>query len=173
MLHFSKQFLGSLARPGAAGAAAGLLLFAFASKRLPVRSLVWGAYFMDCGLYLSSMLLRDHTTAIIVAFLSSFLGIIYNLCLYTLAARACPPKIEGAVYGLVISAISLAGALGENMGAQIYDHFGPHTHHSITHGWFTLLWCGLAITVATAVFIPFLPAWAKSKEPLRPKAEGA
>ncbi|BDI29164.1 hypothetical protein CCAX7_12150 [Capsulimonas corticalis] len=173
VLHFSKQFLGSLARPGAAGAALGLLLFGFASKRLPVRSLVWGAYFMDCSLYLSSMLLRDHATAIIVAFLSAFLGMIYNLCLLTLAARACPPKIEGAIYGLVIAAIGLAGTLGEKMGASIYDYFGPATGHTIPHGWFTLLWCGLAITVATAIFIPFLPAWAKSSEPLRPQADAA
>ena len=169
VLHFSKQFLGNLAIPGSAGSIAGLLLFALASRRLPVRALVWGAFLMDCSLYLASMGLHDRTTGLVVTFLLSFLGTIYNLCLLTLAARACPPGIEGTVYGLVMSAISLAGALGEKMGASLFDYFGPPSHHTVAQGWFGLLWCGFAFTVLAAVFIPFLPAWAKSGEPLRPR----
>ncbi len=169
VLHFSKQFLGTLAIPGSAGAIFGLLLFAFLSRRLPVRALVWGAFLMDCSLYLASMGLHSRTSGLVVTFLLSFLGTIYTLCLLTLAARACPPGIEGTVYGLVMSAISLAGALGEKLGASLFDYFGPPSHHTIAQGWFGLLWCGFAFTVLAAVFIPFLPAWAKSGEPLRPR----
>ncbi len=169
-LHFSKQFLGNLAIPGSAGSAVGILLFAWGSRRLPVRALVWGAYLMDCSLYLASMALHDRPSGIVVTVLTAFLGSVYNLCLLTLAARACPPGIEGTVYGLVMSAIYLAGALGEKLGANLFDTFGPVSHHSVAHGWFGLLWCGFAFTVVAAVFIPFLPAWAKSREPLRPRA---
>jgi hypothetical protein len=169
-LHFSKQFLGNLQIPGSAGAIIGIALFAWGSRRMPVRALVWGAYLMDCSLYLASMALHDRPSGIVVAVVTSFLGSVYNLCLLTLAARACPPGIEGTVYGLVMSAISFAGVLGDKMGASIYDAFGPASHHSITHGWFGLLWCGFAFTVVAAVFIPFLPAWAKSREPLLPRA---
>ena len=124
---------------------------------------------MDCSLYLASMGLHDRGSGLAVSFFLSFLGTIYNLCLLTLAARACPPGIEGTVYGLVISATSLAGALGEKLGAALFDHFGPNSHHTVAHGWFGLLWCGFAFTVVAAVFIPFLPAWAKSSEPLHPR----
>ena len=171
-LHFSKQFLGNLAVPGSAGSAIGIALFAWGSRRLPVRALVWGAYLMDCSLYLASMALHDRPSGVVVTVLTSFLGSVYNLCLLTLAARACPPGIEGAVYGLVMSAIYLAGGLGEKLGANLFDTFGPVSHHSVAHGWFGLLWCGFGFTVIAAVFIPFLPAWAKSNEPLRPRVTG-
>lgn len=174
VLHFSPQFIGNLAQPGSAGAVIGLALFAAGSQRLPVRSLVWGAYLMDCSLYLASMFLRDHNSAIAVVFATSLLGTIYNLCLLTLAAKACPPRIEATIYGLVVSAITLAGALGEKLGSSMYDYFGPVSHHTIAHGWFGLLWCGFAFTVIAVVFIPFLPEWARSNEPLKPrKAEAA
>ena len=50
-------------------------------------------------------------------------------------------------------------------------------HWTITHGWDYSPWVGLAFTLVGFVFIPFLPAWAKSREPLGgpggARAEGA
>lgn len=88
--------------------------------------------------------------------------------------------MEGAVYGLVMSAIAIAGVLSDKIGGNMYDYFGPlnTAHHwTITHGWDYSLWVGLAFTLVGFVFIPFLPSWAKSREPLGgpggPGAEGA
>jgi hypothetical protein len=70
----------------------------------------------------------------------------------------------------VLAAIALGGTLSEKLGAFLYDFFGPaNTAHgySITHGWNYALWIGFGFTVLAAVFIPFLPAWARSNEPLR------
>jgi MFS family permease len=168
VLHFSKQFLGDLSIPGSAGGLLGILFFAFASRRMPVRAIVWGAFLMDCSIYLLLMGLHNQMSGIILTFVGAFVGSLYNLCLFTLAARACPPGIEGTIYGLVISAIALGGSLGEKIGSSIYDYFGPAHHHTTAHGWFALLWFGFAFTVAAIVFIPFLPAWTRSNEPLRP-----
>ncbi len=166
VLHFSKQFLGFLAIPSSAGSILAILLFAAVSRRISVRSVVWTAFLMDCSLYLISMGLRNHSTGIIVALVSSFFGTVYNLSLLTLAARATPKGVEGTVYGLVMAAITLAGTLGDLIGSKIFTFFGPAHHYSLAHGWFALLWFGFAFTVIAVVFIPFLPAWARSSEPL-------
>ena len=170
VLHYSKQFIGQLGQPGAFGALVAIVLFLMFSRRLPIRSMVWGAYLMDCSIYLSLMFLHGQTSAIVITFVGGTIGMIYNLCLMTLAARACPPKIEGTIYGLVIATIGLAGSLGEKLGSTMYDYFGPQSHHSIAHGWYATLWCGFGFTILAGLIIPFLPAWAKSNEPLHPTA---
>jgi hypothetical protein len=88
-----------------------------------------------------------------------------------LAARACPKYIEGTIYGLVMSAYALAGALGEKVGSTVYDFYGPAHGHSTAHGWFALNGWGLALTVPAALLIFLLPAWTKSREPLSAQAE--
>ena len=119
--------------------------------------------------YLILLALHDRPSGIGVAFMGSIIGEMYTLSLLTLAAKACPPGVEATVYGLVVSAINLGSGLGEKLGASLYDYFGPVSHHSVAHGWFGLLWIGLAFTLIAFVFIPFLPDWAKSREPLRPR----
>lgn len=182
VLHLSKLTIGRLGSVGSAGAVVGILLFGAGAKRLPVRAMVWGAYLMDCILYLLTFIMVDERTAYLMTFITGVIGIVYTLCLLTLAARACPPHVEGTVYGLVIAAQTLAGTLGEKIGATIYERFGAPEGYTgldkaalITHGWHSLLWVGFAFTLVACVFIPFLPAWTKSSEPLRPTAapEGA
>ena len=134
--------------------------------------MVWGAFLMDCSLYLVSMGLHNATSAIVVTVAGSVLGLVYTLCLFTLAARATPPGVEGTIYGLVIAAINLAGTVGDWIGSTIFRYFGGNSTTSIEavrHGWFGLLWFGFGFTVLAALFIPFLPAWSKSREPLHPK----
>lgn len=89
------------------------------------------------------------------------------------------PGVEGTIYGLIMSAIAIAGVLSDKIGGSMYDFFGPlnASHHwTITHGWDYSLWVGMAFTLVGFVFIPFLPAWAKSREPLGgpgvPRVEG-
>ena len=168
-LHFSKQFLGDLGQYGSAGTMLGILTFAALSRRLPALALVWGAWAIDCSGYLLNFGLHDALSAKILTFVGSFFGIMYALCLYTLAARACPPYIEGTIYGLVIAAIGLAGTLGDKVGGNLYDFYGLHSGHSTAHAWFALNWWGLALTVPAALLILLLPAWAKSREPLSSK----
>ena len=167
VLHFDKQFIGDLRSWEAAGQITALAGFMAASRFLPVRALVWGAWLMDCLSYPIQMYLHDATSAIFVKFFASLVGVLYALCLNMLAARACPPGIEGTVYGLVMATIQLGGVLSEKFGGVLYDYFGPLNqahHYTIQHGWLWALWIGLGFTLLAVLFIPFLPEWARSQE---------
>lgn len=168
-LHLSKQFIGNLRSWTSAGVLTALFLYGTLSSRLSARTLVFGAWLMDCSAYLLLLNIHNAPSAEWVSLLVAASGTIYGLCLYTLAGRACPVGAEGAVYGLVLSAIALGGALGDKLGGSLYDAFGPNNplhHYSVAHGWTSMLWFGLGFTVIAAGFIPFLPAWAKSSERL-------
>ena len=171
-LHFSKQFIGNLGQFSAAGVLIGILFFGVVSRKLPVVAVTLGAWMFDCSAYLINFGLHDHFSAKVVAFVGGFSGILYALCLYTLAARACPPHIEGTVYGLVLSSIALAGALGEKVGGTLYDFYGgPHSGHSAAYAWHAMNAWGLALTVPAGLLILMLPAWTKSRRPLSEKTE--
>ena len=165
-LHLSKQFIGNLRSWTSAGVLAALALFGVASSRLSARTMVFGAWLMDCAAYLLLLNIHNAPSAEWVSFLVALSGTIYGLCLYTLAGRACPVGAEGAVYGLVLAAIALGATLGDKLGGTLYDAFGPASHHSVTHGWTSMLWFGFGFTVIAAGLIPFLPAWARSNERL-------
>ncbi len=165
-LHFSKQFIGDLGQYDSAGSMLGIAAFALVSRRVPVRWIVFGAWLLDCSIYVTDFALHDALTGKIVTFAAAFLGLVYMLCLYTLAARACPPQIAGTVYGLFLGAITLAGTLGEKVGSTLYDHYGPALHHTAAYGWFALNGWGLALTIPAGLLIFFLPAWARSAQPL-------
>lgn len=171
-LHFSKQFIGNLGQFGSAGAMLGIAAFGAVSRFLPIRAVSLGAWLLDCSLYLMDFALHGKLSAEVLTFALSFFGIVYALCLYTLAARACPPKIEGTIYGLVMAAIGLAGTLGEKVGSTLYDHYGPASHHSTAYGWYALNGWGLALTLPAGLLIFWLPRWAKSMKSLAAKPAG-
>ena len=162
-LHFSKQLIGDLGKYSSAGAMLGIAAFALVSRRVPMLAVVLGAWLLDCSLYALDFAFRDALSGKIVTFSVAFFGIVYTLCLFTLAARACPPQIAGTVYGLFIASISLAGSLGEKVGSTLYDRYGPAAHHSAAFGWYALNAWGLALTLPAGLLIFFLPAWAKSR----------
>ena len=165
VLKLSKEFIGRLDSWTAAGSIAGLLVFGVLSRKLPLRAVVWGAIISDCAIYLIAMTMHDALSVHIAQFLWSFMAIFLMVCLNTLAARACPPKIEGTVYGLMQAAMALSLVLCDKFGSTLYDYFGPANHHSITHGWFCALWFGFGFTLLAVFFVPFLPAWAKETSP--------
>jgi len=162
VLHLSKGFIGRLDSWTSAGAIAGLAAFGAFSRRLPIKAVVWGAIGADAAIYLLAMTMHDAPSVRIAQFGWSFLAIFLAVCLNTLAARACPPTIEGTVYGLMQAALSLSLVLCDKFGSALYDWFGPAHGHSIAHGWFCALWFGFGFTLLAVFFIPFLPAWAKN-----------
>ncbi len=163
-LKFSPQFIGDLGIYKAMGALVAIAGFGLFSRRLPISALVWGAWIMDTLGYLCQLQVRDAHSAQMFLGLATMVGTIYGLCLYTLAARACPPGIEGTVYGLVLATIAFAGTMSNKIGSSLYEFFGPAHGHTITHGWIYGQWSGFALTVVGFVFIPFLPAWTRSRE---------
>lgn len=175
-LHLSKQFIGSVQVWGNWGSLVALGLYAWAGKRLTGRLLVWAALLTDCGIYLVALGMHDARTAEIVTFFWALLAVALSLCVNTLAARACPPDVEAAVYGLMQSVVALSLTLCDRFGSALYDFFGPanHAHHySTAHGWFCALWSGFAFTACAVFFLPFLPDWARSNRPLESPPEPA
>lgn len=164
-LHFSKLFIGQLGRYGSIGALTGYFLYGAVSRKIPVYMLAWGAWMMDCLSYPAMLFLRDHHSAIVLEVMSAIISALYGVCLNTLAARLCPRGLEGVVYGLVMSAIAIAGGLSEKIGGWLYVFYGPDNsahHYTVQHGWTWSLYVGLGFTVIGAIFIPFLPAWTRS-----------
>ena len=172
VLHLSKGFIGRLDSWMSAGSLAGLIAFGAFSRRLPARAIVWGAILSDAAIYLVAMTMHDAPSVRLAQFAWSFLAIFLAVCLNTLAARACPPKIEGTIYGLMQAAMGLSLVLCDKFGSLLYDYFGPAHGFSIAHGWFCALWFGFGFTLLAAGFVPFLPAWARSKA-ARPDPDNA
>ena len=166
VLKLSKGFIGNLDSWISAGSIAGLVVFFFVSRRMPVWGLIWGAIVSDSLMYLSMMTMHNALSVHIAQVVTSFLSLLLAVCLNTLAARACPPKIEGTVYGLMQAALALSVILCDKFGSLLYDYFGPLHGYSIAHGWYSALWFGFGFTVLSVCFVPFLPAWTKSGERL-------
>ena len=164
VIHLSAQQLGNLGMPGSAGSIIGTLIFLFFSRKLPTAAFVWGAFLGDMSVYPMLFFWHSYHAAEAIAFLSAVTGQLYYLCLLTFAAKACPKGIEASIYALFVAATSLAGTLGDKLGSSIYDYFGPSHHHSITYGWFVLLWSGIALTAIAAFMVPFLPRWARDPQ---------
>ncbi len=171
VLHLSSIQIGNLGMWSMAGTLIGLGLYTFISYFLSVRVLVWGAFLMDCLSYPILYGMHNYSSAAVITFMYAMSGILYGLFLNTLAARATPPGIEGAVYGVIMAAIALAGNLSEKFGAQLYQYFS--TGHSLPYAWHHMLLIGFLFTIVAFIFIPFLPAWCRSSEPLRPKRAAA
>ena len=166
VLHFSKQFIGNLGQWSSAGVVLGILTVVGISKRISVRALVWGGWVIGTVTYLLNFALRDHLSAEIIFFVNSYFGIMTNLSLYTLAARACPPRVEGTIYGLFMASMGLAATLSNKIGSVLYDFYGPSHHHAAVYGWYAMTWWGFGLTVLAAGLIPLMPAWARSAQPL-------
>ena len=169
VLQFSKQFIGDLNRYSSMGYLLGIVVFHLLSRRLSARAHVWGGFLGSAGIYVAYMGMRDKSSVAAVLVCAGFCINYAYLCLYTLGARVCPPGAEGTVYALILTAISSSYLLSEKFGSFLYDYFGPGNtahHYTITHGWYSALWFGLGFTLLAIVFLPFLPAWARSKQPL-------
>ena len=166
VLHFSKQFIGNLGQWSSAGVILGILTVVAISRRISVRTLVWSGWVIGTVSYLLNFALRDRLSAEIIFFVISYFGIISNLSLYTLAARACPPKVEGTIYGLFMASIGLAATFSNKIGSMLYDFYGPAHHHSAVYGWYAMTWWGFGLTVPAALLILLMPAWSRSRTPL-------
>ncbi len=171
-LHFSKQFIGNLGQWSSAGVILGILTVIAISRRITVRTLIWGGWAIGTLAYLLNFALRDELSAELIFFVTSYFGIMASLSLLTLAARACPPKVEGTIYGLFMAAIGLAGTLSDKIGGDLYDYYGV-PHHTAVYGWYALNWWGFGLTVLAAGLIPLMPAWARSTQLLAVRPDTA
>ena len=168
-LRFTKQLIGNLNAYSNAGYLGGYLLFGLFASHLPMRTIVWGivATFALSGI--PAFFLHDALSAKIIFALSGLISSPGSLGVATLGARACPPRAEAIVYAIVLAAADLGSTCSDVIGSSIYTLFS-HGHH-LTRGYYALNTAALIYILPAALFIPFMPAWARSRqipEPIRP-----
>lgn len=165
-LHFSKQLIGDLNRFLAIGQAIGFFACLIVARWLPLRWVCVAICFLNMGLYGGYLIMTSVTTAqigfITRGVVSSLLGIL-NI---TLLSRSCTKGIEGTVFGMFASVNAFFYLICDKWGSWLYDYYGPANHGTVLHGWYMSNFIGLAVAAGAFVFLPFLPAWTKSRATL-------
>ncbi|OGL18583.1 MAG: hypothetical protein A3K12_05950 [Candidatus Rokubacteria bacterium RIFCSPLOWO2_12_FULL_71_19] len=123
-LKFSQQFIGILGSLGSAAAVVGALVYAPLSRRMPLKWLINGAIGAGVVGTLAYLVYRDATSAIIIDTVFGCIGMITQLAFLDLAAKACPRRVEGTFFALLMSVFN-GGAQGSQVaGGYLYDWLG-------------------------------------------------
>ena len=145
-LKFSQQFIGVLGAIQAAGFVLGALIYAPISRRVPLSRIVVAAVAVSAVATLSYFLYRGPASAVTIDFLFGVLAMMTQLALLDLAARACPPHVEGTFFALLMSVYNAAQQGSYVVGGYLYDGLG-----------FTrLVWISASCTALVLLLVPFV-----------------
>lgn len=151
VLHFSKQFIGSLGSfQGAAGIIAAIL-YSFLVKKLPLRGLIFAGVATAASGTLLYLFYNSSTTAMIIDFQNGFFFTLAELALLDLAARATPKGCEGLGYSLILSMRNVALFGADWLGSYLADDKGAHWPFS------NLVFLNAGTTAFVLILLPFLP----------------
>ncbi|OGK95776.1 MAG: hypothetical protein A3D33_13495 [Candidatus Rokubacteria bacterium RIFCSPHIGHO2_02_FULL_73_26] len=145
-LGFGQQFIGLLGSLGAAAGVAGAVVYAPVSRRLPLRRLInWciGAAVVGTLAYL---VYRDPVSAIVIDTVFGAIGMLTQLALLDLAAKACPRRVEATFFALLMSVYNGGAQLSQNVGARLYE--------SVGFTWLVLI--STAMTALVWVLVPLV-----------------
>jgi MFS family permease len=146
-LGFSQQFIGTLAALQSLGSVVGALTYAPMSRRWPLRRRINVTIGLSAASMLQYLLYRGAASAMVIDFTYGWVYMVTTLAFLELAAKACPPHIEGTFFALLMSVY--------NAGMQGAQWAGGHLYDAI--GFERLV---LISTVTTAVIwalVPFVP----------------
>jgi MFS family permease len=123
-LHFSKIFLGSLeSLQYASGIGGAAVYFAF-SRTVPFRRLIHFAIGAGVAATLAYLGYVGHVSAVALALAFGGVGMIIQLTILDLAARACPKQAEGTFFAFLMSVYNGAVQLSQITGGWLYDWQG-------------------------------------------------
>ncbi len=127
VLGFDQRFIGALAAFTAVGSVVGALLYAPLSRTVPLRRLLVstiGACTVGTFAYLGY---RGPLSAVVIDTLYGVVGMLIQLSLLDLSAKACPRRGEGTFFALLMSIFNGSSQLSTNVGGRLYDGlgFGP------------------------------------------------
>jgi predicted MFS family arabinose efflux permease len=118
----------------------GALIYAPLSRRYPLRRvIVWtiGAGVLSMLAYLGY---RGPTSAVIIDFATGVAAMITQLAFLDLAAKACPRRVEGTFFALLMSVFNGGTQLSQNVGGRLYDWVGYTPLIFISAGTTALAW---------------------------------
>ena len=146
VLHFGQQFIGALGSLQAATAIVGALIYAPLSRRVSLKRLIVIGIGLGVATTLGYVGYRGPASAIVVDGLWGILGMIVQLTILDLAAKACPRKVEGTFFALFASVFNGSVQLSTNVGGRLYD----------TLGFTPLVLISAALTALAWLIVPFV-----------------
>lgn len=123
-LGFGQQFIGTLASLQAFGSVLGAITYAPLSRRWPLRRTINVTIGLSAVGTLAYFAYRGPISAVVIDFTYGWVYMVTTLAFLDLAARVCPPHVEGTFFALLMS-IYNAGVQGSQWsGGQLYDAIG-------------------------------------------------
>ncbi|MEM0476545.1 MAG: MFS transporter [Candidatus Aenigmatarchaeota archaeon] len=134
VLKFSKFFLGTLASLGAIGSALGAIIFAYLTKKIKFKKLLFWSVFLggiltfEALIYLTPFIKQNlflaRALAIFDSLLFGILGMIFFLTMLTFAAQKTDPKLAGSIFAFITSIMNV-GLMGSSaLGGWLYEKIG-------------------------------------------------
>jgi len=124
----------------------GAVIYAPLSRRVSLERIVVWVIGLSAAATLGYLLYRGRTSAIVIDATFGVLAMITQLAFLDLAAKACPPRVEGTFFALLMSVFNGGTQLSMNVGGRLYD----------SYGFTTLVFISAAVTAAAWVFVPFV-----------------
>jgi len=124
VLGFDQQFIGILGSINSAASVVGALIYAPLSRAMSLRRLINLAIGLAVLSTLAYLLYRGAHSAAAIQPLWGCAGMIAQLALLDLAAKACPQRVEATFFALMMSLINLASQASQSVGAHLYTVLG-------------------------------------------------
>ena len=145
-LGFSQQFIGHLNALQAVAGIAGAILYAPLSRRIPLRTIiVWAIGVATVGT-LAYLGYRGRASAIAIEVIFGAVAMTTQLAFLDLAAKACPRRVEGTFFALLMAIYNIGTQGSQIVGGHLYDTLGYAPLVAIAAGMTALAW----------VFVPFV-----------------
>ncbi len=163
-LRFDQQFIGQLAAFTAAGGVIGAWIFAHVLARRSVAVQANAAIAAAVAAVLTYLLLAQPSTyaQTIAAPLNVTVGMLNQigaLMIFSVAARACPPRAEVFTFAVMMSIYNGTETLSSVIGSRLYEHVFHRDFAS-------LLWVAAASLATCFLLVPFLHRQHKAHRPL-------
>jgi predicted MFS family arabinose efflux permease len=124
VLEFSQEFIGLLYSLNAVGYVIGALIYAPLSRRVPLQRLIVWSIGVAVVTTLGYLFYETPASAVIIDSLFGVVGMIAQLAFLDLAAKACPPRVEGSFFALMMSVYNIGTKGSQITGGYLYDALG-------------------------------------------------
>jgi predicted MFS family arabinose efflux permease len=146
VLKFSQQFIGNLLAVQAVSGVVGAFIYAPISRRAPLRTIIVVAIGVAVVGTLAYLGYRGPVSAVLIEAVFGAVAMITQLAFLDLAAKACPRRVEGTFFALLMSVYN-GGTQGSQVtGGYLYDWLGYNR----------LVLIAAAMTALAWVLVPFV-----------------
>jgi MFS family permease len=123
-LKFSQQFIGVLAALQSIGFMLGAFLYAPLSRRAPLKRIIVAAIAVDAVTTLAYLVYRGPISALVIDSSFGIVAMMIQLAFLDLAAKSCPPRVEGTFFALLMSVFNAGQQGSQVVGGYLYDWLG-------------------------------------------------